>query len=459
MLHCGTKVAINDVERKEFKNMGPINLYVRIVFAAFVLITSLLNLASAENHSIQWWQAPGLDRLIEETLIKNNELQSLKEQVNSLKKEVPFAGSLEDPKLSLGILNLPVDTFSFNQEPMTQKLIALSQKFPWFGKLDLKTKQAVIKTLRQKALLEAKKLEIARQVASDYFELGFVDRSLDINNRLFEIVNQLLRVTETRYATGQGLQQDVLQAQVELSRLTDEKIELRKKRRMLEDRINGLMNRATFSHIETEKALHADEVLESEAILQFALKGNPWLKVHQAEVDLANLGVELAKKDYWPDMDVRLAYGQREEDLTGRSLPDFFSAAVTVNLPIWQKNRQDSKLAATKAGYQAAVRTYRNTISRLPHQLDALVTEINDTLSNYQLYEKGLLLQADHWSQAATSAYEVGKVEFNTMMNAQLKLLRFEQQALRYKKTVLQKRAELGELSGTLLSETLSHKP
>jgi outer membrane protein TolC len=392
--------------------------------------------------------------LIQETIIRNNELQSLQAQVNSLKSEVPFAGSLEDPKLSLGVLNLPVDTFSFDQEPMTQKQVALSQKFPWFGKLDLRAQQAVIVALRQEALLEAKKLEIARQVATDYFELGYVDRSLEINRRLFEMVRQLLRVAETRYATGQGLQQDVLQAQVELSRLMDEKIDLRKMRRMLEDRINGLMNREIFSSVEPEEPTYGDEALETKALLQVALQGNPWLKVRQAEIDIANLEVELAEKDYWPDMDVRVAYGQREEDFTGRSLPDFFSAAVILNLPVWQKNRQDSKLAASRADYQAAVKAYRNTISRLPHQLDALVTEINDTQSNYRLYTKGLLLQADHWSQAAASSYEVGKVDFNTMINAKLKLLRFEQQALRYRKTVLQKRAELGELSGTLLQDS-----
>jgi outer membrane protein TolC len=337
---------------------------------------------------------------------------------------------------------------------MTQKQVALSQKFPWFGKLDLRAQQAVIVALRQEALLEAKKLEIARQVATDYFELGYVDRSLEINRRLFEMVRQLLRVAETRYATGQGLQQDVLQAQVELSRLMDEKIDLRKMRRMLEDRINGLMNREIFSSVEPEEPTYGDEALETKALLQVALQGNPWLKVRQAEIDIANLEVELAEKDYWPDMDVRVAYGQREEDFTGRSLPDFFSAAVILNLPVWQKNRQDSKLAASRADYQAAVKAYRNTISRLPHQLDALVTEINDTQSNYRLYTKGLLLQADHWSQAAASSYEVGKVDFNTMINAKLKLLRFEQQALRYRKTVLQKRAELGELSGTLLQDS-----
>jgi outer membrane protein TolC len=431
---------------------------VRTFIGVFVLM-GIVFPATAGTDSRQWWDEPGLDLLIQETLDRNNELQSLQEQVNSQKSEVPFAGSLEDPKLSLGVLNLPVDSFSFEQEPMTQKQVALSQKFPWFGKLDLQTQKAVIKALRQQAVLEAKRLELVRQVAGDYFELTFVDRSLEINGELAEIVKQLLQVSETRYATGQGLQQDVLQAQVELGRLTDERIELQKRRRILEDRLNGLMNREAYSIVQPAEAAYADETLEKESLLAATLERNPLLKIRQADVDLAALEIDLAEKDYWPDMDVRVAYGQREEDRTGRGLPDFFSAAVTFNIPLWQKNRQDSKLAAAKAGYQAALKAYRNVASRLPYQLDALITEVNDTQANYEFYTKALMLQADHWAQAATSAYEVGKVEFNTMINARINLLRFEQQALRYRKTVLQKRAEIGELSGTLLPNMVGTNP
>ena len=95
---------------------------------------------------------------------------------------------------------------------------------------------------------------------------------------------------------------------------------------------------------------------------------NPWLKVKQAEVDQANVEIELAQKDYWPDMDFTVAYGQREEDLNGRDLPDFFSASVVINIPLWQKTRQDKKLEATKLSHQAALQVLSKSGQQSPSQ-------------------------------------------------------------------------------------------
>ena len=97
-------------------------------------------------------------------------------------------------------------------------------------------------------------------------------------------MTQLLKVSETRYASGQGLQQDVLQAQVEVSKLIDEQITLDKKRRMLEDQINGLLNRESFIPVTPpERLKYPDTVLEERKLKMRALAMNPWLKVKLAE--------------------------------------------------------------------------------------------------------------------------------------------------------------------------------
>jgi len=141
------------------------------------------------------------------------------------REEIPFAGSLDDLRLGIGLINLPVDTFDLDQEPMTQKQIFLAQKVPWFGKLNLKKQRQALIAGREQAILEAKRLELARKIAFSYYELGFVASSLDINGRLTEMVEEVLKVAESRYATGKGLQQDVFQAQVELSKLLDEVVQ------------------------------------------------------------------------------------------------------------------------------------------------------------------------------------------------------------------------------------------
>ncbi len=395
------------------------------------------------------WGPPSLTRLIEEGITQNKEIKSLEDRVASLKMEIPFAGSLDDPRLGFAILNLPTDTFDFDQEAMTQKQIFIAQKFPWFGKLDLKTQRATLKAVRQQAILDAKRLELARKIADAYYELGYVATSLKTNAQLTDIVSQLLGVAETRYATGRGLQQDVLQAQVELSKLLDEKITLGRTRRTLEDRINELLNRESFTPVQPPQDLsYPDLQLEIERLQDKALKENPQLRVRQAQIDIAAKDIELARKDYWPDMDVKLAYGQRDEDFTGRDLPDFVSGSVTMNIPLWQKNRQDSKLAATKKSHQAAINFYRNLVQSLPHRVDALVTEIRDTQKNYRLFNEALLLQAEQWANSSLSAYEVGKLEFNTMIGAQIRLLRFELQTSNFIFRIYQKRAELEEVLG-----------
>jgi cobalt-zinc-cadmium efflux system outer membrane protein len=279
--------------------------------------------------------------------------------------------------------------------------------------------------------------------------LGFVATSLEINARLTDIVSQLLGVAETRYATGRGLQQDVLQAQVELTKLLEEKISLQRTRRTLEDRINELLNRASFITVIPPKDLgYPDLQLKVKQLQDKAIKENPQFRVRQARIDIAAKDIELARKDYWPDMDVKLAYGQRDEDRTGRDLPDFVSGSVTMNIPLWQNKRQDSKLAAAKKSHQAAINFYRNLIESLPHRVDALVTEIRYTQKNYRLFTDALLLQADQWASSSLLAYEVGELEFNTMIGAQLRLLRFELQTANYMFRIYQKRVELEEVLG-----------
>jgi outer membrane protein TolC len=364
---------------------------------------------------------------------------------------------LNDPRIGIGLLNIPTDHFRFDQEPMTQKQIFIAQKIPWFGKLDLRSQQAAMKAIRQEAILNAKRLELAREIATDYYELGFVASSQKINDRLINLLTQLLRVSETRYAAGQGLQQDVLHAQVELSKLLDEQITLDKKRRTLEDRINSLLNRESFIPVTPPESLpYNDPVLKIEKLQPQALKMNPWLKIKQAEIELTGLEIELARKDYWPDFDFKVAYGQREEDFNGRDLPDFVSTSVVMNIPLWKKNRQDKKLAASQLSHQAALQFYRNLANGLPHKIDALVTDIRNIRKNYRLITDALIVQAEQWARSSLTAYEVDKVNFNTMINAQIRLLRFELQSENYLFSLYKKRAELEELLGTpLLSQNL----
>jgi outer membrane protein TolC len=263
------------------------------------------------------------------------------------------------------------------------------------------------------------------------------------------MVSQLLKVAETRYATGKGLQQDVLQAQVELSKLLDEKILLQKKQRTLEDKMNELLNREGYTPVVPPKEMEFLNLqLDLETLQKQSLRQNPWIQVRMTDRDISAVEIELAKKNYWPDMDFKVAYGHREKDFTGRDLPDLFTATMTVNVPLWYKNRQEKKLSATQKAYESINRSLQGLRETLPHKVDALVTDILDTQENYRLFSDALLLQSEQWASSSLAAYVVGKVEFNTMINAHIRLLRLELKTVEYLFSIYQKRAELEEVLG-----------
>ncbi len=147
-----------------------------------------------------------LTSLIEEAYQSNQDLLSMAENARALRAEAPFAGSLQDPVVGFAIANLPVDSFAFDQEPMTQKQLFASQKFPWFGTLNLRQQVSQLKFMEADFQVQNKRLAIAKNLAGAWYDLGSTRENLEINENLKSMVTQILRVAETKYATGEGLQ-------------------------------------------------------------------------------------------------------------------------------------------------------------------------------------------------------------------------------------------------------------
>lgn len=390
-----------------------------------------------------------LERLTMEMLANNQGLKALEQNAAALKEEVRAAGALDDPRLGFGLLNLPADSFRFDEQPMTQKQITLAQRIPWFGKRDLKTQRAVLNALKQEAVVKARRLELIRLLKEAYYQLGFVDASLEINERLSRHMDQIAQVAEARYGSGKGLQQDILQAQVEQSRLMDRRNTLTKERRSIEDRINGLLNRSAYTPIVAPTPETLPEPQGSlETWQAITAESNPDLQIRRIEIEQAKVDIELAGKAYYPDPDLRLAYGQRDDDAMGNDRSDFVSATITFSLPVWANRKQDRRYASAANRREAAKAQFMDQSIRLDHQVDAVAAELDQIRKNYTLYTEALLVQAGQWAESARFSYEVGKVNFNTMVSAQLQELTLEQQAKQYLYQYYGKMAVLDNLLG-----------
>jgi len=411
-------------------------------FSAIVPIPAL-------STEIQLWVPESLAPLMIEALENNQSLKSLKYQIDALTQQIPAAGALPDPRLGIGFLNMPADTFRFDQEPMTQKQIFIAQKIPWAGKRTLKSEDAKWSAKQKEMMLDARRLTLSKNIAEAYYELGFVSKNQEINDRMIELVARMLNAAETRYATAKGLQQDIFQAQVELSKLYNEQITLKTKHRTIEDRIHAMLNRKSYQPVVFRNDLPEPDIKLSLPNLKSAVfLHNPELKIRDYKTKQAKTRVNLAEKDFWPDFDIMAAYGQRDESRNGQDWADFFSTTISMNLPVWQNHKQDKNLAAATAMSHSAEQSYENLKESIGHQLDGLATEMINLQDNYNLFRRALLPQAENWARSALDAYEVGETEFDTMINARLRLLMFELQAERYRLDIFKKRAQLEALIG-----------
>lgn len=447
---------VRTLESTHRRERGP---PVRLALALAFAVALAVCWASAARAQDGITAPPPLAALIAEAMEQNQELRAAQDKARALRDEAPFHGSLQDPRVGLGLSNVPTDTFELDQEAMTQKQVSVSQRFPWFGTLGLAEKAAVLRAVEQEHSVRAMRLEIARKIAEAWYDLGFTARALEVNAQLEALVTQTLRVAETRYATGSGLQQDILSAQVRLSELLDERVTLERKQRTLTDRINALLNREGFRSVEPPvDAVPPGTGLDTDTLAAAALAANPSVAARSAAVDRAELDVELAQKDYMPDMDVRLAYGQRDDDpVMNTTRPDFLSASVTFSVPLWQEKRQDSRLAAQERRLSAAHRGLAALKRELPHRIDALVAEIDGARENSALFEDALTVQAGQLAESSLAAYSVGKVAFDTMLAARVRLLRFQLKADRYRFDALKRLAALEEIVGGPLAEAMSH--
>lgn len=421
-------------------------LTTKVIVGTLLLTVILSGICCARNLI---WAPPALSALIDEGLANNQSIKSMEKQIDALKEQISVVGSLPDPKVGFSLLNLPIDSFAFDRQAMTQKQIAFDQQVPWLSKLKLKSRTVALTVSQKNAELEAARLALAQKIAQAYYDLGYTAQSQEINERLIQLVNGIRKNVESRYAVGEGLQQDIFQADVELTKLADEKVMLQNKRRTIEDRLNALLNRSEYTAIIPQAGLPISPVdLSTSELDKTLLSDNPDLVARRAQIARAATRIELARKDYYPDFNFKVAYGQRDRLESGQRSPDFFSASVSMSLPVWHRTKQDKNLSSALFSHQAAEDAYKNLAISLPHQADALSTGMTDAITRYNLYIKELIPQAKEWDRSATQGYQVNKVNFNTMIAARTRVLQFELRAEWYRFTFFSKRAGLEALIG-----------
>jgi len=393
-------------------------------------------------------QDESLAELVIEALSNSADIRATREEAIGLMAASGYAGALPNPKLGVGLLNLPVDGFALDQEPMTQKQVSITQRFPWPGKRGLAAEAKLLAARKAEARLKGQVLALQREVAEAYYELWFVRESLHLNTELSELVAQVTHASASRYGAGREVQQAVLTGVLELSRLTDEKLALEGRRMNLEVRINRVLQREIYKAVIPETHLGLPFLRAAGDWVAQAERGNPRLEFFKSNVALSRVSLALAEKEAMPDVDVKVAYGQRDDDAMGNSRADFISLSASIPVPVWKHRRENRLIASKKAGERVALLGYQGYRRELPHRIEGLSTDMATALKRHLFYRDDLVPKAKQLSEASVSRYEVGGASFDIMIDAVMDAMRAELSARKFLRDALAVEAKLMEVAG-----------
>ncbi len=388
--------------------------------ASIAIVILSLAAAAGNGHA-----GPLLDDLVAAALANNPSLAAAKARWRVAGATVPQAASLDDPTLGLTFNNYPVDSLADGRSAMTGKVLKLTQKLPYPGKLAARAEAAREAARWQLAVYEEERLRLAERVRQAYYRLYRTDRTIEIIERNAALLRDVIRLTEANYAVGKGLQQDVLQAQVKHSQLTDRLIALRAERATLLARLNTLAGRPVTMPVTTPAELDLPPAPPTpEELLAAARRNRPLYAGFQARIKQSAAKQRLARLNGRPDFSLSLAYTFREPTPVDRGT-DFASIGLAMTLPIYRAKRD-----AEEAGARAALERARHQLAafedQVAEEVEAAWLDLDRNRSQALLYEEGLIPQASMGFEASLGAYRVGKATLLTLLDNLMALNRHE---------------------------------
>ena len=367
-----------------------------------------------------------LEQLLREAAERNPDVLAARREVEAARRRVDPAEALDDPMLEAGVVNLPAQSLSFSREDMTMKMIGITQRLPYPGKRALRREAAEKEAEAVEHNARELQNKVRRDVKVAYFDLALVDESQRAAQRNLGVLEQFSSIAESRYSLGQATQADVLKAQTQRARMQEELIKLGRERPMLEAELNRALGRSAPPGALVPAALRpAEAELDFEALRRSARSNRPQLLAQQSTIGRSGKALEIARKDYYPDFDVRFSYGQRD-NFEGMKREDMISFTVAINLPIWRESKREPRVAEAEAMRDQASAMYQARINETEAMLRQQVAAAEQSLRSTRLYENALLPQARLAAQASLSAYRVGRVDFFTLLDSQMTVFNAE---------------------------------
>lgn len=358
----------------------------------------------------------------------------------ALTDEATAAATLPDPRMSLMAGNFPVDTFDLNQEAMTQLSVGISQMFPRGDSLSLAQQQKQQLAEQHPLLRLDRRAKVGATVSQLWLEVFKAQESIRLIEQDRALFEQLVDVAEASYssALGRARQQDVIRAQLELTRLSDRLTVLRQQQQAAQKRLSEWIGAPATVPLAPVLPTQSLSRPLSAPTIEYAnehtryewIRHHPALRALDQRIDATQTGVDLAKQKYKPEWGLTAQYGYRDNDPMGRDRADLLSIGVNFDLPIFTGNRQDKEVSAA-VNRTEAIKTEKHLLGRrLMAELETASVQLARLDERQALYADQLLPQMAEQAEASLTAYNNDDGDFAEAVRARIAELNAKVDAL-----------------------------
>jgi len=365
----------------------------------------------------------------------NPGLKSTYQQWQMAVEEVPQARALPDPQLTYG--------YYWQQSDAREKqMVGVMQMFPWFGKIDARSEAALKEAQAAYQKYQSERLTLFKEVKEAFYEFAYLARAIDIAKENLELLRHFEEVARTKYTAAEAGQPDVIRAQVEMARLEDALKGLEQLRHPIMVEILTCCALPLGAELPWPKVDEFNaEPLGYEQLVNLLRQKNPELLGLNFDVMAAKSRIELAKKNFYPDIGVGIEWTEfeRSGEMSGR---DSIALMFQINLPLWR----DSYAAGQRQAQAMAMSIEKEKIdteNSLLAKAAQSYYDYNDSIRRIRLYRDTLIPKVEELLQASETAYKAGTIDFLSLIDSQRMLLDYH---LSYQRALADNRQKLAEL-------------
>ncbi len=390
-------------------------------------------------------------------LERNAGLRAAGLRVERLRQVRPQVTSLEDPMLTIAPLGEMAQTAAGEVGWMA----GLSQRFPFPGKLDARGDAADATVEQAIHNLEAMRLQVAADTRRAWWSLIYVERAIEVVERDRGLVSQFLDVAEAKYRAGTVEQQDVLRAQVELTTLDNQIIQLNQHQVTAIAALNQLADRRIDGPVEVSAHItpNTTTALRSlDDLLDLATR-HPRLAALRSQHDRFRAERRQAQLDRYPDVNVSLNYNAVDRDGLSPVADgeDQFWLGLGINLPLWQGRRDAAERAAMLGTLETSAMLAEEQ-NRLAYRVRDALARADAQARSVELFEQRMLPEARQAVDAASGSYRAGRTDFLTLIDNTRRLTELD---LMYQQALTRLQQDLADLElavGQSLSDSTGHQ-